>query len=557
MPPADHALAVLAEVAALADLAWFQVDAERRVVHWSAAAERLTGFTAAETLGGPCIGSVRCTRCLAGCGLYEHGAVDTPITLFTKGGDELVVRKHGHVLRDEDGEVTGGVEILEPVDADASPMAREMVDTIADALHRIWLAADDGLRVVDFSSGLLAVTGWTADQVRGRSLAELLGGEAWAENSPFRKAVARGERREGRSASLVTASGAQVPMSLSAGRGADGRVHVMMRLHSPASDEDRGYTEFEGMVARSPSMLRIFRLIDILHDNESTALICGESGTGKELVARAIHNRSSRASGPFVAVNCGALPAELLESELFGHVRGAFTGAFRDRPGRFELAEGGSLFLDEVGDLPLALQVKLLRVLEDRTYQRVGESRTRSADVRVIAATNVNLKAAVAEKRFREDLYYRLRVLPVDIPPMRERPEDLGPLIRHLLDRIGRHRGRAVQLSPTAMRCLLAHDWPGNVRELENTLEFATAVCEGQTVHVRDLPAEVRRVADADDVFTPAPVRAADSPTDADPEARRIRDALERAHYRRDEAAKLLGISRTTLWRKLKQHGIT
>jgi transcriptional regulator with GAF, ATPase, and Fis domain len=312
-------------------------------------------------------------------------------------------------------------------------------------------------------------------------------------------------------------------------------------------------------------MQRIFRLIELLNDNDATVLVTGESGTGKEMVARALHTRSGR-RGSFVAVNCAALPADLLESELFGHVRGAFTGAVRDRPGRFEVADHGTLFLDEIGDMPPALQAKLLRVLQDHAFERVGDSRTRTVDVRVIAATHVDLSRAVAEGRFREDLFYRLRVVPIHIPPLRERREDLTYLISHLLQRIGSRRGRALRLAPAALEALVAADWPGNVRELENALEYGTALCDGQTIHLEHLPplaglgsrassgeaSADRRVGNATD-DTALSVALALS-TDERHELTEIREALRRAHYRRDEAARALGMSRTTLWRKMKQY---
>ena len=234
-----------------------------------------------------------------------------------------------------------------------------------------------------------------------------------------------------------------------------------------------------GLIARSPAMARVFRMIDVLQHSESTVLVTGESGTGKEVMARIIHAHSPRKSGPFVAVNAAALPGELLESELFGHVRGAFTGAVRDRAGRFEAAEDGTLFLDEVGDVPLHLQVKLLRVLQEHTFERVGDSQTRRTNARIIAATNRNLRRLVADGRFREDLYYRLRVFPIELPPLRSRREDIEPMARLLLSRVGSRTGRALRLSPEAVRVLLSYEWPGNVRELENALEFAATVCQG------------------------------------------------------------------------------
>ena len=322
-------------------------------------------------------------------------------------------------------------------------------------------------------------------------------------------------------------------------------------------------------------MQRIYRVIELLRENDSTVLVTGESGTGKELVARALHETSHRSDGPLVTINCAAIPTELLESELFGHVRGAFTGAVRDRVGRFQLADGGTIFLDEIGDLALGLQAKLLRVLQQQTFERVGDSRTHKVDVRVIAATHADLVSAVAARTFRQDLYYRLRVVPIEIPPLRERREDLDLLARHFLGKFGERSGRSLELAPTATRALMEYSWPGNIRELENALEYATTVCDGQTVHVRDLPAEISRRgplgdrdvegATAGDLHPPALV-VSSPPSGSGPpswphlrpseaaEADEIWRALQQARHRRGEAAEVLGISRTTLWRKMKQY---
>jgi DNA-binding NtrC family response regulator len=288
--------------------------------------------------------------------------------------------------------------------------------------------------------------------------------------------------------------------------------------------------------------------------------VTGESGTGKELIARALHANSPRCTGPFVAVNCGALPGDLLESELFGHVRGAFTGAVRDRVGRFELARGGTLFLDEVGDMPLHLQVKLLRVLQERRFDRVGESVPRPMDARVIAATNVDLVDAIRAGRFRDDLYYRLRVVPIHVPPLRERVEDIPLIAQHLLAHIGGREGRALRLSPDTLAAMTRHDWPGNVRELGNALEYAVATCTGQTIQIENLPPELRHgVEGAETVEVSALPSSAPlgHPTAEDPAERvRIVQALESARWSRGRAAELLGVSRSTLWRRMKELGI-
>jgi DNA-binding NtrC family response regulator len=336
---------------------------------------------------------------------------------------------------------------------------------------------------------------------------------------------------------------------------------VYLVVLRPAEDETLptagGPTAFSGVIARSPSMLRILRLLENLQHSEATVLITGESGTGKEVVARAIHGNSPRRDRPFVGVNCGGLPGELLETELFGHVRGAFTGAVRDRVGRFERASGGTLFLDEVGDLPIALQVKLLRVLQERTFERVGESETRRSDARIIAATNADLQRAVLAGTFRQDLFYRLRVVPIELPPLRQRREDIEPLARSLLARVGARSGRALRLSPDAVRAILLSPWPGNVRELENALEFAVAVCKGQTIMPEDLPQEVASGTPSGSANGAgrALERIMAPPRDVE-ERDRLRAMLEVHRWSRTTAARALGMSRTTLWRKMREVGL-
>ncbi|MCP4654924.1 MAG: AAA domain-containing protein [bacterium] len=453
----------------------------------------------------------------------------------------------------------------------------EALSTVFDSLGRAFICLDRSFRVVHSSQGFHALVGeGTARTLPGRPIEEVLGPELFGPNGALRRALEAGERREGWGATLrqddegprlVSVTTAPIEHDPSSSV-CDPRVAYLVVLR-PAQDKEetgaRSPTVFSGLVARSQAMRRIFLLIEKLEQSDATVLISGESGTGKELVARAIHLHSPQRKGPFVAVNCGALPGDLLESELFGHVRGAFTGATRDRIGRFELATGGTLFLDEAGDLPLHLQVKLLRVLQERTFERVGESRSRRTDARIIAATNRDLRQAVLDGRFREDLFYRLRVLPIDIPPLRERREDVEPLARYLLTRVGAHQGRSLRLSPEALRLLLRHDWPGNARELENALEYAVAVCEAQTIHPQDLPPEVvdPSTAAAAGSHPPANLRtrstaaeAAEKPMRTGGEKERLLAALEANHWRRDQAAKQLGISRTTLWRKMRELGL-
>jgi transcriptional regulator of acetoin/glycerol metabolism len=314
------------------------------------------------------------------------------------------------------------------------------VNAAFGSLGRVCMALDSDFRIRYASDLLVSMLGpQAASQVRGLSIESLLGAELFGLDGPLRQALLAGEKREGWRAVLNVENGPARLMSVSAAPLLRDRLGVcdpeaaylvVLRPADESTIEASGPIAGFGLIARSPAMTRVFRMIDVLQHSESTVLVTGESGTGKEVMARIIHAHSPRKSGPFVAVNAAALPGELLESELFGHVRGAFTGAVRDRAGRFEGAEDGTLFLDEVGDVPLHLQVKLLRVLQEHTYERVGDSQTRRTNARIIAATNRNLRRLVADGRFREDLYYRLRVFPLELPPLRSRREDIEPMAR-------------------------------------------------------------------------------------------------------------------------------
>jgi len=315
---------------------------------------------------------------------------------------------------------------------------------------------------------------------------------------------------------------------------------------APADDE---------LVGRSPAMLAVFKAIGRVAATRETVLILGESGTGKELVANAVHANSDRAAGPFVQLNCAAISPTLLESELFGHEKGAFTGAVVRRVGRFEQAHGGTLFLDEVGDLDIDLQAKLLRVLQTGQFERVGGSETVQADVRLLAATNHDLPALIAAGKFREDLYYRLSVVTIDLPPLRARREDIPLLAEHCVRRLARKYGwPQLALAPEAVQALAERPWPGNVRQLFNVLARAAILARGRLILPEDLgPAEPA---------PPAPQSAPDAPLLlkdllAETEKRAIRHALEQTRWNRTRAARLLGISRRQLFDKVRQYGLT
>jgi DNA-binding NtrC family response regulator len=321
---------------------------------------------------------------------------------------------------------------------------------------------------------------------------------------------------------------------------------------------------FDNIIGQSEGITRVLEMIERVADSDSTVLVMGESGTGKELVAKAVHYNSPRATKPFIPINCGAIPADLLESELFGHVKGAFTGAIANRVGRFEMAEGGTLFLDEIGDMSPALQVKLLRVLQERRFEPVGSGKTVNVNVRVLAATNVDLEMAVEDGRFREDLFYRLNVIPIRIPPLRERKIDIPLLLHHFIDTFNRSRGRQLNgITPEAMGQLTNYNWPGNIRELENLIE-RVAILKGQgLIDILDLPERYARAvqsaagaeAGGGNLDIPEAGMDFNSAVDAYENALIMR-ALEKTGWNRNQAALLLKLNRTTLVEKIKKKGL-
>jgi len=308
---------------------------------------------------------------------------------------------------------------------------------------------------------------------------------------------------------------------------------------------------FGNIIGKSPQMQKVFQLIKQVANTNSNVIIYGKSGTGKELVARAIHYNSPRKDKPFIAVNCSAIPESLLESELFGHEKGAFTGAISSRKGLFEEANGGTIFLDEIGDMSLAMQAKLLRVLEEKEIRAVGSDKPKKVDVRVIAATHKNLEKAVKEGTFREDLFYRLNVIPIYLPELRERVEDIPLLVEYFLKKYNEEAGRNVRISREALACMMKYSWPGNVRELENLIERLVVLSTGDEIRVEDLPEHIR-ACKAEDIFEELTL--GEKITLEELEKRYILKVLQETGWHKSNAAKILGIDRRTLYRKIEEY---
>lgn len=434
-----------------------------------------------------------------------------------------------------------------------------ILDSIGDGVFTV----DREGRITSFNRAAEEITGFSRQEAIGQYCHEIFRANICFEDCPLRRTAQTQERIVNLEVTILSKDNREIPISISTAQLIDERGRVIgavetfrdLSLIRQLQKEVSGRYRFEDIVSRSKTFSRIFQVLPDIAQSDSTVLICGESGTGKELFASAIHNLSKRRKGPFVKVNCGALPETLLESELFGYKRGAFTGATMDKPGRFKLAEGGTLLLDEVGDLSLGTQVKLLRALEKKEYEPLGSLKTEKADVRIVAATNLNLEELVARKRFREDLYYRLNVVRIDIPPLRERPEDIPLLIEHFLHKLNKRMGKQVRrLSDKALHILLDHTYPGNVRELQNILEHAMILCKGVEIQPRHLPAYLTRKTSSSVLPPPQNLPGPELLREKEREA--LLSVLARSSFSLTAAARDLGIHRSTLWRKMKKLGI-
>jgi PAS domain S-box-containing protein len=417
---------------------------------------------------------------------------------------------------------------------------------------------DKDFLITSFNRAAEEITGVPREEALGRPCREVFRSEICEKECALKHTIKTGDPMMNRPITILRSDGRRLPISVSSALLRDGAGRIIGGVETfrdlSVVEELRKRVEnqysFADIISQSRKIMDIFAILPEVAESDSTVLIEGESGTGKELFARAIHNLSPRQKKPMVVVNCAALPDTLLESELFGYKAGAFTDAKRDKPGRFARAQGGTIFLDEIGDVSPALQVRLLRVLQDRVYEPLGATEPVKADVRILAATNKDLEAERKAGRFREDLYFRINVIRIVLPPLRERKEDVPLLVRHFIDRMNRIRGRnIVDLTEEALSAVMQYDWPGNIRELENAIEHACVLCRGEQIELHHLPGTLRKMA-----FPQKTIRL--GKTLADLEAHAISETLSRHNWRVSAAAKELGIHKTTLWRKMNRLGI-
>ena len=530
----------------------FTVDRDMRIMAYNHAAELITGIPRDQAIGQYCHEIFRTAVCLTTCPMREAMEQKKPvlnreITMQNCQGEPVPVSVSASVLYDSDGNPIGGVETIRSLRS-----IYAIMDSVADGLFTV----DEGMRITHFNKSAEEITGVSHSEAIGKPCYEVFCSDACSGACPMVEAIATGQSIQ-REVEITDRKGRKKLISVSASTLYDCAGNVMggvetvrdlTPLTSIKEEIQQKYT-FRSLVSRNPAMRRLFDVMEDVAASDATVFLNGESGTGKELFARAIHELSPRRNGPLVIVNCGALPETLLESEIFGVRKGAFTGATENRPGRLELCQGGTFFLDEVGDLPLPLQVKLLRVLENHEFQPLGARSPIKADVRFVTATHRNLEEMVAEGTFRRDLYFRINIVTLNIPPLRERREDIPLLVDMALQRFNLAYNKKVRsVAPDVLRLLLNHSFPGNVRELLNLLEQSVILCKGNEISLEHLPGS----------FTSPLTLATTRPRKNGriPTAEELRALLERLGGSRAEIARELGVERTTLWRWMKRYGI-
>ncbi|MGD9368353.1 MAG: sigma 54-interacting transcriptional regulator [Desulfobacteraceae bacterium] len=546
----------------------FTVNLDHRITAINFCAQALIGLRENEVLQRDCREIFTGVPCLASCMLrdQEAGLEQEPDAETTDASNltHLITRMATPIF-DQAHRVVGCFTILQ----DHSPI-RDLIDRLRyeeQSLKNILDSIDIGIFTVN-RGGLITFFNTAAERISGYNRRQVLGQPCHmvfeSEHSPdvclLKESIAKGISQGSHKGRMIDKDGVSIPIRAHYAAlrneknvivGGLATFHDLTLVHQLDQAISDRYTFFD-MIGKSPAMQKVFEMVPVVAQSTASVLIEGATGTGKDLLAKVIHSVGSRKDRRMVKINCAAIPDTLIESEIFGYVKGAFTGAERDKPGRFQEADGGTIFLDEIGDLPLALQAKLLRVLEDKEFYPLGSRRTRKVDVRIISATNRGLEKLIRERQFREDLFYRLNVVRIELPPLKERRDDLPLMIRHFVRKLCAARGTtAPEISKPAMQILLNHDYPGNVRELENVLEHALIICRKGPIEPDHLPDYLRQPVAAN-----AASARARPEEDLPSEARRILAVLRRHSGHRGQSAHALDMDRTTLWRKIKRYGI-
>jgi len=549
------------------------VGPDRKIISLNHSAEIITGYNESDLRGKTCSQVLLDSLCGGECQYQDAvesgrqaGSVDFEVSDRSKGKHNIT--RIVSPIYGPDQIPAGCIEIFQDHTVFKDLLERVRHDDrrlkiILDNLDIGVLTVDRGGHITFFNNRAETITGFNRGNVLGKSCSMIFGKTSAHDMLLFEETIADGQARSTGEGEIKTRDGQAIPIRANymALKNEDGRIVGGLATISDLSlkyqfnSEIRGRYTFYDMVGKDPAMQKIFEIVPVVAASDATILIEGPTGTGKDVLAKVIHNASKRSKKALVKVNCAALPDNLLESEMFGYVKGAFTGAEKDKPGRFQEADRGSIFLDEIGDLPLSLQAKLLRVLEDREFYPLGSRKTTTVDVRIISATNQNLEQLVREKRFREDLFYRLNVMRLDLPSLKDRRGDIPLLISHILKRLCATRNTAVEkISNDALEVLLNYDYPGNVRELENILEHALIVCQGNIIERNHLPLSLQGGPPS---RLPAPEKPAFEKEIEYSEKTLILDALQKYNWNKGKTASALDMNRSTLWRKMKKYNIS
>jgi PAS domain S-box-containing protein len=547
----------------------FTVDLERHITSFNMAAEEITGYQRDQVIGQACHLVFRNNLCQGDCRFHRaflegKTFLNYDLEIEDHEGNSLMVNKTVTPLRDNQGKVVGAVESFQDVSLlwdlhskmrDQNARFRQVLDSMA--LGVITFTRSGHIR--SFNTGAEKITGYRREEAIGKPCTEILRCSLCQGHCPLEEILKTGKPLTERDGEIKSLQGTAIPVKISftllqddemKTLGAVGIFEDRSLIHHLEKKITQQFTCGD-ILSRDPKMEKIFDLVPLLAHREVTVLIQGPTGSGKDLLAKVIHEQSQRKSGPFIKVNCAAIPETLLESELFGYLRGAFSGAHQDKPGLFQLADQGTIFLDEIGDLPLALQAKLLRVLEDKEFYPLGAKKTIRVDVRILAATNQNLEKMIQERRFREDLYYRLNVIRLELPPLKERLKDIPLLIDHFLKKNNLEKGKKIRrFDEKALNILLHYDYPGNIRELENIIEHACLLGQGEVIRVDDLPLFLQ---------SRFPLPEKRLPTSDDRslhEKSVILNILKANGWNRLKTAEILKMNRTTLWRKMKHYDL-
>lgn len=556
------------------------IDRHMNVVKVNRSALQLIGRPAEEVTGRPCREVVNCFACHHNCPfqrILETGKSERQFNIdkYYENEEPRKICLNSNPIRDADGRIAGIVENIRDVGHINSLIqelnqlnlqivsdrnkSKAVLDSIPEGVYTI----DANWRITSFNKAAQEITGFSERDAIGRYCYKVLNSNICMTACPLKETLETGLNRQDVEGQIMNRRGESRKLLFSTtvyhdpNRKVTGGVESIrdMGLLQELLDKVPQRREEGGLIGSDARMVQILNLIEMVKDSDSTVLLTGESGTGKNLLAHELHRRSHRRDHPFVKISCASLAETLLESELFGHAKGSFTGATKDKPGKFEIADGGTVFLDEIGEISPHTQVKLLRFLQEQEFERVGSNRTIQVDVRIIAATNRDLLQMVRDGEFREDLYYRLAVIPIRLPALRERPGDIPAIMAAILDKLARRLGQPTKsISPDVMEIFLRYPWPGNIRELENVLEHGFVCSPGKIITTDALPAQFREPLPA------APTPAGDVPPPVGPrdpsERELILEALQQHGWRMSETAEALGMNRTTLWRKMRKYNI-